>query len=47
MSINLHPETKTERYKRLLPFALAGWSTCPTANGRDLEVWEEIIRDVR
>ena len=35
------PETLTERKHRLVPF-LNTHSTCPTADGRDLEVWERL-----
>lgn len=38
--MGLFPETKTERKKRLRPFLHL--STCPTSNGKDLEVWEEL-----
>ena len=41
------PETKTERYNRLLPFFLLGYSTCPTSNGKDLELWEEFLNGHR
>ena len=36
-----YPETKAERKKRLRPY-LDTHATCPTTNGRDLEVWEEL-----
>ena len=37
------PETVPERKRRLRPFLLAGWATCPTANGLDLDLWERMI----
>lgn len=38
-----HPETKWERKRRLRPW-LSKQSTCPTTNGQDLEVWEELCK---
>ena len=35
------PETVPERKARLRPY-LNTHSTCPTANGLDLEVWERV-----
>ena len=37
------PETKPERKRRLRPY-LATHVTCPTTNGKDLEIWEELRR---
>lgn len=39
-------ETKPER-KRRLKRSLTTDSTCPTTDGRDLEVWEELKRKLR
>lgn len=36
-----YPETKTERKQRLLAYINVR-ATCPTTNGKDLEVWEEL-----
>ena len=39
-----YPEIKAERKRRLRPY-IDTWSTCPTTNGTDLEVWEELLRE--
>ncbi len=36
-----HPETKAERKERLSAY-LDTHSTCPTTDGQDLELWEEL-----
>lgn len=37
----IHLETKSQRKERLLPY-LDTHATCPTTDGQDLEVWEEL-----